>query len=223
MQMNQKKLKRLIPTYQRKTKSGQIRWMLVVLVSAVLLQAGCGREEAVYLETPETESEQSAGESTKEESQALEPTEETDSGCYVYVCGAVNTPGVYYLPAESRVYEALAAAGGLLLEAEGAAVNQAEMVTDGQMIWIPTKEEAAEGILTGDTVQTAEISDGKVNLNTATAEELMTLPGIGQSKAEKIVFYRTEHGSFASVEELMNVEGIKEGVFNRVKDSIKVK
>ena len=60
-------------------------------------------------------------------------------------------------------------------------------------------------------------------MNTAGIEELMTLPGIGQSKAEKIVSYRAEHGSFASVEELMNVEGIKEGVFNRVKDSIKVK
>lgn len=221
--MNQTKLKKLIPTYQKKTKSGQIRFMLFVLMSAGLLQMGCGRKEAVYLETPETEKNQTEGEDTTEESRMTEEKEEMVSGCYVYVCGAVTAPGVYFLPEGSRVYEALMAAGGMLAEAENKAVNQAEMVTDGQMIWIPTKEEAAEDVFVGGGAETAEISDGKVNLNTAGIEELMTLPGIGQSKAEKIVSYRAEHGNFASVEELMNVEGIKEGVFNRVKDSIKVK
>ena len=145
------------------------------------------------------------------------PDDDTEPAfCYVYVCGAVCNPGVYELPEGSRVDDAVRLAGGLTEDA-AVSCNLAEKITDGQMIEIQTAEEAEQ-------VRTAqeEQSDGKVNLNTATAEQLMTLSGIGQSKAESILAYREEHGSFTSVEEIMNITGIKEGVFVKIKDSITV-
>ncbi len=164
--------------------------------------------------------------------------------CYVYVCGAVVNPGVYVLKENSRIYEAVALAGGLTEDASAESVNQAQTVSDGQMIRILTKEEAAAGVTnsgtaaeSGNTAVTqsasgdgdtagdgsSEAADGKVNLNTASATELMTLPGIGQSKADSIIAYRESCGGFSGIEEIMNVDGIKEGVYNRIKDYIKVK
>ena len=149
---------------------------------------------------------------------------------YVYVCGAVQEPGVYMLQAGDRVCEAIVMAGGLSEDASTISVNQAEMVSDGQMIFVPTKEEAdagitmpqVSGISAGARENTDAAKDGKVNLNTASLEELMTLSGIGESRANDILAYRTEHGAFAAVEEIMNVNGIKEGLYNRIKDNIKV-
>lgn len=188
--------------------------------------------------------------------------------CYVHVCGAVHSPGVYVLASGSRIYEAVGLAGGLTDEASGSAVNQAEPVWDGQMIFIPTKEQAdtaggtaafwgtgaaggtaapgengaagggtasvgseASGRTiasggsgtSGDADAFAGDQDGRINLNTATAEELMTLPGIGESKAGDIIAYREENGGFSSPEEIMQIRGIKEGLYNRIKDDIKVK
>ena len=150
---------------------------------------------------------------------AGEAVEEQQETCCVYVCGAVLTPGVYVLETGARIYEA---------------IEMAQEICDGQMIYIPTKEEAAaypvdalaaaDGAA-GQTKKTAgeQDADGRVNLNTASEAELMTLSGIGQSKAQVILLYRETHGGFSSVEEIMNVDGIKEGSYNRIKDSIKVK
>lgn len=153
------------------------------------------------------------------------------SQCTVYVCGAVNVPGVYELPAGSRVYEALDAAGGTCPEADPVYLNRAEEIQDGQQIYVPTAEEAKElgqpgaagtgGIVPG-AKETQSGAGGKVNLNTASKEELMTLTGIGEAKAESIMAYREEHGRFTSVEELMQIPGIKEGVFRKIRDSITV-
>lgn len=140
--------------------------------------------------------------------------------CYVYICGAVKTPGVYELPAGSRIYEAVAQAGGLLENACEDGINQAEKITDGQMIKIPTKEEAADPSFGPSAEENA--SDGRVNLNTADVSELMTLPGIGESKAMSILSYREEKGGFSSAEEIMNITGIKEGVYSKIKDYITV-
>lgn len=195
----------------------------IFFLSVLFVQTGCGKEDAVYLESAVLETEEKLWEDTVDESvpgMQEEPTGPAE--CYVYVCGAVAQPGVYILPEGSRIYQAIQLAGGFLPDAEPSAVNQAEAVYDGQMLWIPTVEEAAaDSDMTGDGGEAAD--DGLININTATAEELMTLSGIGESKAKSIVEYRTGHGNFQSIEELMNVDGIKEGVFNRVKDSIKVK
>lgn len=197
-----------------------IRSTVIGVCALCTVLTGCGREDTVYLESvrerTETECEtQSAG-----ETQSV-----TDSLCYVYVCGAVKCPGVYALAENSRIYEAVDMAGGFREDARKEAVNQAGMVSDGQMVYIPSEEEAESGIAeeAGFFADgTAETADGRIDLNTATAEQLMTLPGIGESKAGSIIRYREEHGAFASVEDLMKVEGIKEGTYNRLKDSIKV-
>ena len=163
-----------------------------------------------------------------------ETAESAEDGqlCYVHVCGAVRVPGVYALAQGSRVYEALLMAGGLTEDASERSVNQAELLWDGEMIFVPTVEEARDGVTgvwagatTGDTSakEVMEISDERVNLNTASKTELMTLPGIGQAKAESIVAYRETNGAFSSVEEIMQVDGIKEGLYTRIKDKIRVK
>ncbi len=158
-----------------------------------------------------------------------------DSLLFVYVCGAVARPGVYELPAGGRVFEAVELAGGMTEDAGLSGVNQAEQVSDGQMIYIPTQQEIDDG--TSGQAQTAQGAaqgaeaeagggapggDGLIDLNTATQEQLMTLSGIGEAKAKSILDYREEHGGFSSPEEVMQVEGIKEGLYNRIKDDIKV-
>ena len=196
---------------------------ICITMIIVLMFAGCGGERQVYLESSSQEtaaSEQVAIEETETETD----TKESDSLCYVYVCGAVEQPGVYLLQSGGRVYEAITLAGGLTEDAAGNALNQAEHVSDGQMIQVPTKEEAA----LSDAGESAEepdrmqAEDGKININTASAEMLMTLPGVGQSKAESIIAYREEKGTFSSVEAIKNVNGIKDGVYNQIKDKITV-
>lgn len=206
------------------------QWILTGLTVALflLMQTGCGREDTVYLQT---DSKTDNTEQTTEMPAEPQTEEPVTVVCYVYVCGAVNEPGVYELPEKSRICDAISLAGGLTAEACLDVVNQAEPVTDGQMIRIPTRAEAEAG-LTGlnessagtstGTQVSAGADDDRVNLNTAGTAELMTLPGIGEAKAASIVAYRESHGTFGTAEEIMNVEGIKEGVYNRIKEYIKV-
>lgn len=149
---------------------------------------------------------------------------------YVYVCGAVNQPGVYALAEGSRVIDALAAAGGAAPKAELKALNQAQLLSDGEQITVLTEQEVAEGkgssAVTGGASSAnaggnkASAETEKVNLNTASKEELMTLPGIGEARAEAILAYREENGAFQSAEELMKIEGIKEKSYAKLADRI---
>lgn len=168
--------------------------------------------------------------------------EQTDSGgekngsIFVYVCGQVKKPGVYEMAAESRIFEAVEQVGGLLKDAAPDWLNQAEKVSDGQKIYVPSEEEVKDleeaGNLQAAGGQTAEAkaaepgaggtSDGKVNLNTAGKEELMTLSGIGESRADAIMQYRQENGGFQSAEDIMKVSGIKEGIYEKIKNQITV-
>lgn len=141
-----------------------------------------------------------------------EENNKTDS-IFVYVCGAVVQEGVYELPSGSRVYEAVEKAGGFTEDAARTQVNQAEILEDEARLYIPTEEEAEEEQVT---------TDGKVNINTASKEELMTLPGVGESKAAQIIQYREAHGAFQKIEDVMKISGIKEGLFNQIKDDIKI-
>lgn len=201
-------------------------WMVLLWAFLLTTVSACNENKTVYLETSageeagETEQEQTEADGTKELSE--EETQETL--CYVYICGAVAKPGVYAVPSHARVYEVISLAGGLLAEAGEQAVNQAREVVDGEMIRVPTKEE----LIAGEAEQSfgdegTEAQDGLIDINRADAAELMTLPGIGASKADSIISYREENGGFSSIEDIMNVEGIKEGVFNRIKEHIKVK
>lgn len=154
---------------------------------------------------------------------------------YVYVCGEVNNPGVYQLSAGSRVYQALEAAGGMTESADLKVINQAELLTDGEQITVYSVAEtsspgfsASAGNHAGSSgnssgsASSAGSGTGKVNINTATKEELMTLSGIGESRAEDIIRYREEHGGFSSIDEIQNVSGIGEKSFQKIEDQIEV-
>ncbi len=195
--------------------------VFLVTACCMLWLCGCGTRNNVYLEENQQEEEQT--ETTGTEEDTLVQAQEAALMCYIYVCGAVVSPGVYMLPENSRIFEAIASAGGLTEDAAKDAVNQAAFVTDGQMLRIPTMEEAAESAeALADGTDGSSTEDGRLDINRATVAEFMTLPGIGQSKAESIVAYREAKGTFSSVEDLMKVDGIKEGVFNKIKNSIKV-
>lgn len=187
------------------------RKVFLVIIFCMGVLCGCGSRNNVYLEKIQTE--------TSEVPQTEEKDCQEEMGsCMVYVCGAVENPEVYELPENSRVYEAVAMAGGMTEDAGMEAVNQAEFVTDGQMLRIPTMEEVAAA----QEESESNVDDGLLDINRASVADFMTLPGIGQSKAEALFQYREAHGRFSSIEEIMNVDGIKEGVFNKIKDSIKV-
>ncbi|MCI8326786.1 MAG: competence protein ComEA [Lachnospiraceae bacterium] len=172
---------------------------------------GCKKGQEVYLEEKkEIISEE------KESSGDVKKKVQTEK-IFVYVCGAVEKPGVYELGKEERICDAIKAAGGLKETAAAESLNQAEKLSDGQMVRVLTLEEQEM-----QKSQEAESEDGRININTADVQKLTSLPGIGASKAEAIIAYREEHGRFQSVEELMKISGIKEGTYRKIKDSITV-
>ena len=179
----------------------------------------------------------STGEKRTEEQTSESGSEDRAEECVVYVCGAVKKEGVYTLPEGSRVSDALEAAGGYTKKAGRGAVNLARRVTDGEKIRFPEEGEEPEesgdegsgdgrtgagndgsgGSGTGDTM------DSRININTADAAELTQLPGIGATRAEDILAYRSAKGNFSKPEDLMQVPGIKEGIYNKLKDHIRTK
>ncbi|MBO5303635.1 MAG: helix-hairpin-helix domain-containing protein [Lachnospiraceae bacterium] len=182
----------------------------IVICGMIFLCLGCGNDTKVYLEN-------TTEEVVSTEEDTMQSAAVPQSMCYVHVCGAVKEPGVYALKEGSRIFEAIEAAGGLKKYACAESVNQAEAVADGQMVKVLTYAEMEEQQTTE-----AAAADGRVNINQAGVEELMTLPGIGESKANSIIAYRNVHGAFSSVEELKNIAGIKEGVYSKIKDSITI-
>lgn len=155
-----------------------------------------------------------------------ETVTEEEKLVYVYVCGAVMIPNVYSLPEGSRICDAITMAGGLREDADAMSVNQAQLVSDGQMLRIYTKEETAEAGLSETYSLNEEFAEAgtedRININTATRSQLMTLPGIGSAKADAILAYRTEQGAFHSIEDLMKIPGIKEGVFEQIRERIRI-
>lgn len=164
----------------------------------------------------------SAMESTKEAAAGThpKPTEISKKNIYVYVCGAVANPGVYKAEEDARVYQVIQMAGGILPEGAGNYVNQAAAVTDGEQLYVPFQSEVEMG---GMDLKSQKDGESGVNINTAGLEELMTLPGIGESKAQAIIQYREEHGDFQNVEELTNISGIKSGVYEKIKELVRIR
>lgn len=207
--------------------------LVMMLFGCWLTAAGCTSQEDTF-QLMDPEQVQDAGYETVQSGASSETGEApveasvTDHGdsdataeewVYVFVCGQVNRPDVYCLKAGSRVCDAIGMAGGCLDTADVCAVNQARCLTDGEQIYIPAIGETVARTQT-DTEQTSE--DHLVHLNQATKEELMTLTGIGEAKAEEILAYREAHGGFSTKEELMNITGIKAGVFEMIQNDITV-
>ena len=168
---------------------------------------------------------------------------------YVDICGAVTSPGVYELPYGSRVFQAIEQAGGYLPEAAASYLNRAKGLSDGQQVYVPTQAEVdsqriaatqdgsevtaenstetasgqkSAGEDSGEA-ETASSTEQKIDLNTADVSQLTTLTGVGESKALAIIAYREENGPFTSAEDIMNVPGIKEGTYEKIKDKIAIK
>lgn len=154
-----------------------------------------------------------------------EPKENVEAQkVYIHIIGAVKKPGVYVFSHRPRVIEVVEQAGGFTRDAVQSGVNQAEIVEDGCQLRIESKKDKkTEFTEKGqDSDESQEKDDGLININTATKEELMTLTGIGESKALSIISYRETEGKFKAIEDIMNITGIKNGVFDKIKNQIKV-
>lgn len=143
---------------------------------------------------------------------------------YVDIGGAIKNPGVYKATTSTRLYEVIEMAGGLRSDADTDSINQAAFVEDGQKIIIPIhyqEDQNADDDGEGPPEQTSQgiTSTGKVNINTASKDELMTLTGIGEVMAERIIEYRT--GSrFNSIEDIKSVKGIGDATYEKIKDNL---
>ncbi len=153
--------------------------------------------------------------------------EEMPSTVTVYVCGQVLKPGVYELTEGARIVDALIAAGGFTEEAADNYLNQAGLLEDGGMIYVPSAKELEDGVRLleqrDDGTSSGASESGLININKADKTQLMTISGVGEAKAEKIIAYREEVGGFKAIEDIMNIPGIKEGMFSKIKDQICVK
>ena len=187
------------------------QWVsVVVLVSAVMLGTGMimGKNLA---ETKVVPSEQVV-------------IEDSGEPIYItsYVVGAVNKPDVYELPINSIVKDAIEKAGGPTEDADLVAINLARKVQDGEEIIVPAKQVfLSDSNDPGNSVSTVETNtNGKININTASAKELEALPGIGEVKSNAIVQYRKDYGLFRDIRDIINVSGIGEKTFENIKDLI---
>lgn len=145
-----------------------------------------------------------------------------DTMIYVHIVGAVKKPGVYKFEQKPRVVDVVEKAGGFTKDAVRSGVNQAETVEDGSQIVIQSKSDKGSEEDAGGGRQEGQQTGNLIDLNTATKEELMTLAGIGESKALSIVAYRETKGRFKKIEDIMNITGIKAGIFDKIKNQIKV-
>ena len=221
-------------------------YSVFVMLTAVLVLGGCG-DSKVYM-TGDRSGEHAvsddsavgetaaAGNVSDDEAhdadgESTVPDQYTED-FYVYLTGAVCVPGVYAVPAGSRLYEAVEMAGGFTEETDISACNLAAEVSDGVQYYFPTyaETEAAGGtaayiVSSGQDVPGggSASTDGRVNINTASREELMTLPGIGGSKADAIIAYRDSNGGFSTPDDIKNVKGIGDSTYESLKDYIIVR
>ena len=207
----------------------KVHWQLLVIGGLVLALGG-----VIWLmmgNSAEVEEENSLDDllaaqmevATEEEVERVESKSSEPELFMVDVKGEVHVPGVYELPADGRVKDAIAMAEGLTDEANELATNFSQKVEDQMVIYVPHEDDDS-GLPENTTTGAGEASGAAViNINTASEQELMTLSGIGQAKAQQIIQYREENGLFDTPEDLMNVSGIGEKSFETLKDSIKVK
>lgn len=197
--------------------------MLLATLLTAMICGGCQRTQQEVIWQIETEDMQ---EQSQQDNSHTEVTAEMpEIHVCVYLCGAVAEPGVYELAEGSRLYEAIELAGGLKPEADATHLNLARVLLDGEQILVMTTEEVEKlqesGSFTYD-VNHQDTQQTLININTATKEQLMTLSGIGEGRAEAILQYREEKGTFQRIEQIMEVSGIKNALYDKIKDKITV-
>lgn len=182
----------------------------VTIVVGITCFTGCGTKSYLQNAPEDAISEEPVESEGESESETA-----SEAQCFVQVSGAVKKPGVYELPAGSRVYQAIEKAGGLCEDAWVQGLNQARVLTDGEMIHVNTTEEQ-------QAKTSMESADDKININTASVKELSTLPGIGETRAQAIIDYRESNGLFSVPEDIKKVSGIGESTYQKFANSIVV-
>lgn len=201
--------------WKEKWESWSLSAKAAVIGGVLLILVGVG---GLFFKKEESVEETTVVETTVlAEKTEVSTTQETV--IFVDVKGAVKNPGVYQMKVGDRVKDALEAAGGLTEEADSQKVNLAKRLEDQMVIVVPKVGEEAEEIPAGATSK-EEAKEGKVNINTATVEELKTLKGVGEKKAEAIIEYRKKNGSFQTKEDLMKVRGIGKKLFESFQERI---
>ena len=218
----------------RKDKIKIVAIPVLVIAAVLFFWMGSGDEEiTVDGSGGDTQVvEEGAGNSSGEVADGVAGTTGASSGkLYVDISGEVERPGVYEVSEGTRLFEVIEQAGGLTDEADIDSLNRAETVADGQKILIAAKGEnssgsqgtqSGSGTNSGSGTASGTTNEGKVNINTAESAELQTIPGIGPSKAARIIEYRQSNGNFSSIEDIQNVSGIGSKTFESIKDYITV-
>ncbi|WP_018132364.1 helix-hairpin-helix domain-containing protein [Effusibacillus pohliae] len=186
--------------------------LLILLVSGVYMYGRPGMASQVPLPKAAEQPQPAASAGSKQDAAQPKPAGEV----MVDVKGAVHSPGVYTLPAGARVVDAIQAAGGATEQADLQSVNLAQKLADGAPVLIPAKGEQASA------AKPSVVAEGKLNLNTATIEQLDALDGIGSTRAKAIVEYREKNGPFQSVDDLLKVKGFGPKLLDAIKDRLTV-
>lgn len=200
--------------------------LLLTLVIILFIYKG-GKDEEDILEDQLFEEllDEHISEENSNEQIELSSVDEVEQKVIIDVKGAVEAPGVYQMEADSRIIDCIEKAGGFLIEAEQKSVNLAQRAEDQMVIYIPLKGEdlsEVEQLLPNQPKSDSVSDSNKVDINKATKEELKSLNGIGDTKAESIISYRETHGSFQKVEDLKNVSGIGDATFEKLSEAIQV-
>lgn len=202
-----------------KNKTGNL---LVLFLCCVFCVTGCGGRKKSYIEKKTEQASEKAADSKLETGRS----ESKSNLIYVDIEGAIKSPGVYKVKMNSRVVNVIEKAGGLSEDAYVGNINQASKVEDGQKIYVFFQKEYEESKESKSTSSSGSASsneaDGKININTASRDELMKLPGVGESKADCIIKYREKNGAFKNAKDIMKIPGIKTGVFDKIENLIKV-
>lgn len=183
--------------------------IVVLMIGAGIILTGCDDSKEIMI-----------NEETIEESHEYT---ENKNHIYVYLSGEVESPGVYKLENEARLYQAIELAGGMTKNAQKEYLNLAETVYDGQQIHILSKKEYKKSQEQDtDIVQNTDSDNALININTATPEELQSLSGVGETRAKAIIEYREKNGKFQTIEDIKNVSGIGDSTFENIQNDITV-
>ena len=206
-------------------RSSKKKLQFGILIIITLLICGCTKgkkqESLEIIDINKNTIKQVEPKANRENMKAPQIDDVKEQYIAVYICGAISKPGVYELVEGSRIHQLLEKAGGMTESAAVTYLNQAQILVDGEKIYVPTQDEIELGKLPNTGGEGNESQ--KININTADMENLMQIPGVGEAKAQSIIEYRTEKGPFRKIEDIQNIPGIKEGVFQKIKDEIDVK
>lgn len=213
--------------YGQQVLRWKVPWSIVVVLVIVLAVLGAwvffssSSDEVLF---PEKEVSSHPTDFSVEELSESSPSALSVSSVWVHVVGAVKSPGLYELPDQSRVADAISAAQGLVEDANSDSINLASKVSDGQQIRVLFQGQSSDMFSETSTShrQVDGISSSLVNINTASAEELETLPRVGPATAQKIIEFRQAHGGFRDVTELESVSGIGPALLERLRPLVRV-